>query len=88
MGNFVADGSTGFPNFFPIGIYTTHELAIKEVEAFPRDRNYQILRMPLNNNFAYYHKTSVSWLGWIRSIMNILISRMKVKTIACYAIGE
>lgn len=62
-GIFVADVSTGFPNFFPIGIYTTRELAINEVEALPRDHNYQLLRMPLNNNFAYYHRKSSKLVG-------------------------
>ncbi|MNE80807.1 hypothetical protein D3C80_1774120 [compost metagenome] len=62
-GIFVADSSTRFPNFFPIGIYTTRELAIKEVEVLPRGHNYQLLRMPLNNNFAYYHKKSGALVG-------------------------
>ncbi|WP_153978842.1 hypothetical protein [Paenibacillus xylanilyticus] len=55
-GIFVADRTAAFPNFFPIGIYTTRELALNEVNALPRDHNYQVLRMPLNQNFAYSHK--------------------------------
>ncbi|MEK3659662.1 hypothetical protein NSQ29_08850 [Paenibacillus sp. FSL F4-0236] len=62
-GIFVADASTDFPNFFPVGIYTTRELAINEVEALPRDHNYQLFRMPLNNNFAYYHRKSSKLVG-------------------------
>ncbi|MNW10933.1 hypothetical protein D3C71_2082610 [compost metagenome] len=62
-GIFVADASNSFPNFFPIGIYTTRESAVIEVEALPRDHNYQLLRMPLNKNFAYYHKKSSKLVG-------------------------
>jgi hypothetical protein len=62
-GIFIADSTTFFPNLFPIGIYTTRELAMNEVEALPRDHNYQLLQMPLNNNFAYYHKKSGKLVG-------------------------
>ncbi|WP_438491913.1 hypothetical protein [Paenibacillus sp. IHBB 3054] len=62
-GIFVADGPNGFPNFFPIGIYTTREAAIKEIETLPKENNYQLLRMPINNSFAYYHKKSGKLVG-------------------------
>ncbi|GAA0848770.1 hypothetical protein H8Z60_00590 [Mycolicibacterium fortuitum] len=62
-GIFVVDVSTCFPNFFPIGIYTTRDLALKDVKSLPRDHNYQLLRMPLNNNFAYYHNKSSKLVG-------------------------
>lgn len=44
---FVADSSRPFPNFFPVGLYTTRVLAVKQIEALPRDNNYQLLRMPV-----------------------------------------
>lgn len=62
-GIFVADGTAIFPNFFPIGIYTTRELAMNEVNALPRDHNYQVLRMPLNKSFDYLHKKSGKLVG-------------------------
>jgi len=62
-GIFVADEKDAFPNFFPIGIYTTRELALNEVNDLPRERNYQLLRMPLNNNFAYFHKKTGKLVG-------------------------
>lgn len=61
-GIFVAE-TTAFPNFFPLGIYTTRELAVNEFKDLPRDHNYQLLRMPLNHNFAYYHKKSGKLVG-------------------------
>lgn len=83
-GIFVVDASSGFPNFFPIGIYTTRELAINELEALPRDQNYQLLRMPLNMASHTTIKKVVSWLEWMRSIMNIFITKMKVKLAVKY----
>lgn len=62
-GVFVADNSKEFPNFFPIGIYTTRELALKDIDVMPKDNNYQLLRMPVNSNFSYYHKKSGKLVG-------------------------
>lgn len=62
-GIFVADVTTDFPNFFPIGIYTTRDLAVNEVKALPKDHNYQLMRMPLNTNFGYFHKKSGKLVG-------------------------
>ncbi|WP_146239807.1 hypothetical protein [Paenibacillus illinoisensis] len=62
-GIFVVDETIKFPNFFPIGIYTTRDVAVNEINALPRDHNYQLLRLPLNHNFGYIHKKSGSLVG-------------------------
>lgn len=62
-GIFVVAEITTFPNFFPIGVYTSRELAVNEIKDLPRDQNYQLLRMPINHNFAYYHKKSGKLVG-------------------------
>jgi hypothetical protein len=62
-GIFVADGTGKFPNFFPIAVYTTKEKAIEEIHCLPKDINYQLLKLPVNRNFAYYHKKSGKLVG-------------------------
>ncbi|WP_240418792.1 hypothetical protein [Paenibacillus periandrae] len=62
-GIFVASDSSRFPNFFPIGLYTTQEKALTALNSLPRDTNYQLLKLPLNKNFAYYHKKSGNLVG-------------------------
>jgi len=52
-GIFVADSSKPFPNFFPVELYTTRALAINQIEAMPRDNNYQLLRMPIDKDFSF-----------------------------------
>jgi len=41
----------------------TREEALKEIGAMPKNNNYQLLRMPVNKNFAYYHKKNGSVVG-------------------------
>lgn len=60
---FVAENTGGFPNFYPIGMYTARERAVEEVNALPKDMNYQLLRLPINRMFAYYHKKSGKLVG-------------------------
>ncbi|TVY02146.1 hypothetical protein [Cohnella terricola] len=62
-GIFVADSSKPFPNFFPVALYTSRALAISQIEAMPRDNNYQLLRMPINKDFSYFHKKSGKLVG-------------------------
>jgi hypothetical protein len=62
-GIFVANSSKPFPNFFPIGLYSTRELAIKQIEALSRENNYQLLKMPINKDFSYYHKKNGKLVG-------------------------
>ncbi|MDT8975749.1 hypothetical protein RQP50_05790 [Paenibacillus sp. chi10] len=63
FGGYLADSSKPFPNFFPVGLFTTRELAINQIEAMPRDNNYQLLRMPINKDFSYFHKKSGKLVG-------------------------
>jgi len=60
---FVAESTTGFPNFYPVGVYTSRESSVKELDALPKDMNYQILKLPLNQLFPYYHKKSGKLVG-------------------------
>ncbi|UQZ83109.1 hypothetical protein SK3146_02270 [Paenibacillus konkukensis] len=62
-GIFVANGGGRFPNFFPIAMYTSKEQAIEEINGLPRNVNYHLLRLPVNCNFAYYHKKSGELVG-------------------------
>lgn len=62
-GIFVADNTKSFPNFFPVGIFTTRESALNQIESMPRDNNYQLLRLPINNDFSYYHKKNGKLIG-------------------------
>ncbi|MFC6553128.1 hypothetical protein [Cohnella cellulosilytica] len=60
---FVAENTGRFPNFYPIGLYTSREKAIEELEALPREMNYQLLKLPVNQTFPYYHKESSKPVG-------------------------
>ncbi len=60
---FVAESTAKFPNFYPIGMFSSREQAIEELEALPKDMNYQLLSLPMNRMFAYYHKKSGKLVG-------------------------
>jgi hypothetical protein len=60
---FVAEGTGGFPNFYPIGVYTLRERAVENLKELPKDKNYQLLRLPINAMFPYYHKKSGKLIG-------------------------
>lgn len=60
---FVAENTGGFPNFYPIGVYTSRDKAIAELDALPKDMNYQLLQLPINRTFPYYHKKSGKLVG-------------------------
>jgi GNAT superfamily N-acetyltransferase len=55
-GIFVAENTKRFPNFYPIALYSTREKAVEDLNGLPKDINYQLLKLPVNRNFAYYHK--------------------------------
>ncbi|WP_161627390.1 hypothetical protein [Paenibacillus alvei] len=55
-GVFVVEKAGSFPNFFPIAIYSTRERALENIDSLPKDTNYQLLKLPQNCNFAYFHK--------------------------------
>lgn len=60
---FVAGEAGDFPNFYPIGLYTSREGAVAELDILPRDMNYQLLSLPVNRLFPYYHKNSGKLVG-------------------------
>ncbi|TBL79751.1 hypothetical protein [Paenibacillus thalictri] len=60
---FVVDNSGRFPNFYPVGLFTTREKALEEMQLLPKDMNYQLLRFPINRLFAYYHKKTGKLIG-------------------------
>ncbi|WP_239616321.1 hypothetical protein [Cohnella mopanensis] len=62
-GIFVSEESKRFPNFFPIGFYATREKAVEVIQELPKDVNYDLLKLPLNRNFAYFHKKSGKLVG-------------------------
>jgi len=62
-GIFVVKDTGRFPNFFPIALYATRSKALEELMSLPKDINYQLLKLPLNRNFAYYHKKNGQLLG-------------------------
>ncbi|WP_336773222.1 hypothetical protein [Paenibacillus sp. MMO-58] len=62
-GIFVTDSSKTFPNFFPVGLYTTRELAMQQLESMSKEYNYHLLKMPINKDFSYYHRKSGKLVG-------------------------
>lgn len=60
---FVAEQTNRFPDFYPIGVFTVRDRAVEEIDKLPRDKNYQILRLPVNRMFPYYHKKSGGVVG-------------------------
>lgn len=62
-GIFVTEHIGHFPNFFPSAFYTSRERAIRDIKGLPKDNNYQLLKLPMNRNFAYYHKKTGKLVG-------------------------
>ncbi|NQX70446.1 hypothetical protein HQN90_30330 [Paenibacillus alba] len=62
-GIFVSEDIKRFPNFFPVGLYTTREKAVEVIQGLPKDVNYDLLKLPLNLNFAYFHKKTGKLVG-------------------------
>ncbi|MNC18177.1 hypothetical protein D3C75_660730 [compost metagenome] len=60
---FVTEKRSQFPNFYPIGTFTEHNKAIEEVNKLPKNKNYHLLRLPINQMFPYYHKKSSELVG-------------------------
>lgn len=53
---FVATGKPAFPNFYPIGIFDSHDKAVSELEELPKDNVYQIFELPFNHSFAFFNE--------------------------------
>ena len=60
---FVAEKRSTFANFYPIGVFTEHEQAVVEINQLPKVKNYQLLKLPVNRMFPYYHKKSGELVG-------------------------
>lgn len=63
----VADRSNGFPNFYPIGVYVSAELAKKELEDLPKNKHYQLFQKPINQFFGRIEEDDrlTSGLGYL-----------------------
>jgi hypothetical protein len=44
-------------------MFSSREQAVEELEELPKDMNYQLLSLPMNRMFAYYHKISGKLVG-------------------------
>jgi len=53
---FIAESTGTFPNFYPIGAFESHDRAVSELNLLPADQHYQLLKLPVNRMFPYYHK--------------------------------
>lgn len=53
---FVADNTNRFPNFFPIGVYTTEMKAKQAIQGLPKENNYQLFNFPVDEFFGYFNK--------------------------------
>jgi hypothetical protein len=53
---FVANSGNRFPNFFPIGVYTTEMKANEALKILPKDNNYQLFQFPVDEFFGYFNK--------------------------------
>lgn len=53
---FVAHSNLRFPNFFPVGVYSSEKKAKEQLENLPKDNDYQLFRFPINEFFGYFNK--------------------------------
>lgn len=53
---FVTKNGNRFPNFFPIGVYSTEAKAKEQLEKLPKDNNYQLFKFPVDEFFGYFNK--------------------------------
>jgi hypothetical protein len=53
---FVSINENRFPNFFPIGVYSTEKKAKEQLEKLPKDNNYQLFKFPVDEFFGYFNK--------------------------------
>ncbi|MGZ4107604.1 MAG: hypothetical protein ACXVO1_09730 [Tumebacillaceae bacterium] len=56
-GVFVCAGSSkGFPNYYPVGVYTTREKAVELLNGLTREHNYEIVKLPIDTFFGHINK--------------------------------
>lgn len=49
-----------FPNFVPIGAYSSREGAEKQISVFPKGQSYQLFELPINQFFGEITKDGQS----------------------------
>lgn len=67
-GLFIAEDNHKFPNFYPIGFYSSKAKAIIEIESLSKDYHYQLFEIPVDHFFGYLDKKGVlkSGIGALR----------------------
>lgn len=66
---FIATNNFKFPNFYPIGLYSSKEKAIiEEIESLSKDYYYQLFEIAIDQFFGYLDKKGVlkSGIGVLR----------------------
>lgn len=63
----VADRNNGYPNFYPIGVYSSLELVEKELAGLPKNKHYQLFEIPINQFFGRIEENGslTSGLGYL-----------------------
>lgn len=51
-GIFVVDRNNVFPNFAPIGVYSSKEKAEKQIDELPKEQPYQLFEIPIDEFLA------------------------------------
>ncbi|MBY6270244.1 hypothetical protein [Parageobacillus thermoglucosidasius] len=49
---FIVDHDRDFPNFFPIAAYSSQEKALNKLESLPKNHNYQLFEIPIDDFFG------------------------------------
>lgn len=49
---FSIDDRDAYPNFFPIGAYSSKERAVKQIEQLPVDNSVQLFELPIDTFIA------------------------------------
>ena len=53
---FITIKGNRFPNFFPIGVYSTEAKAKEQLKTLSKDNNYQLFKFPIDEFFGYFNK--------------------------------
>lgn len=55
-GLFVADRLKSFPNFYPVGLYTSRDQAIEAMTPLPPGQSYQLFQLPIDHYFGFRNR--------------------------------
>lgn len=55
-GLFVADRLKSFPNFYPVGLYTSRDKALEAMIELPKGQSYQVFQVPIDYYFGHTNK--------------------------------